>query len=269
MTSTTSGAEQDTTDFCHELTRESLLRLARREIAAVHVRGFCPREIAEEVAEKALRHKALGNYHKKHTSTVGRVHMPHIDTAWDQEKIDRYHEAALPSIHDVRAMFAPHLSPIDHVRLLLQECWPAGANLLRLRGRPCFIGALRVFEPNLSTFYPHNDHISQETDAPESAGVTEQLVANAYLKVPEEGGALQLWRRDPTEAETRTILEVEGLDPSTVEPPVHVIQPEAGDLIVCSSQMLHAVSPARDGHRVGMATFIACKNPEAPLLYWS
>ncbi|MFH8349735.1 2OG-Fe(II) oxygenase [Streptomyces sp. NPDC018045] len=276
MTSTGSdagaGAAPDRTgdgDFTRALTRDSLLRLARREIAAIHVPGFCDRRIAEDVARKAVRHKALGNYHKKYTSTVGRVHMPHIDTAWNPELTARYHDAALPSIHEVRALFAPYLSPVDHVRLLLQECWPAGADLLRLRGRPCFVGALRVFHPTTSVFPPHNDRIEQETDAPEIAGVTEQLVANIYLQVPEEGGDLQLWRRDPTSAEARTILEVEGLDPATVEPPAHVIHPRAGDLIVFSSRMLHAVTPARGGHRVGMAAFIACKGPDEPLQYWS
>ncbi|WP_030371148.1 2OG-Fe(II) oxygenase [Streptomyces rimosus] len=256
-------------DFARELTRDSLLRLARREIAAIHVPGFCDRRIAGEVAGKAVRHKALGNYHKKYTSTVGRVFMPHIDTAWNPELTARYHDAALPSISEVRALFAPYLSPVDHLRLLLQECWPSGANLLRLRGRPCFVGALRVFHPTTSVFHPHNDHIEQETDAPEIAGVTEQLVANVYLQMPEEGGDLQLWRRDPTSAETRAILEVEGLDPATVEPPVHVIRPRAGDLLIFSSRMLHAVTPARGGHRVGMAAFIACKGPGEPLQYWS
>ncbi|MFH9426469.1 2OG-Fe(II) oxygenase [Streptomyces sp. NPDC017529] len=275
MTSTASGTGTRVAhaagdgDFACELTTESLLQLVRRDIAAIHVRNFCDRRIAAEVARKAVRHEALGNYHKKYTSTVGRVFMPHIDTAWDPERTARYHDAALPSIREVRALFAPHLSPVDHVRLLLQECWPAGANLLRLRGRPCFVGALRVFQPTTSVFHPHNDRIEQETDAPEIAGVTEQLVANVYLQVPDEGGDLQLWRRDPTSDESRIILEVEGLDPSAVEPPRHVIHPQAGDLVVFSSRMLHAVTPARDGHRVGTAAFIACKGTDEPLLYWS
>ncbi|WP_030025289.1 2OG-Fe(II) oxygenase [Streptomyces monomycini] len=275
MTSTVSGPGAGVAGaaaeggFARELTRDSLLRLARREIAALHVPGFCDRRVAAEVAGKAVRHKALGNYHKKYTSTVGRVHLPHIDTAWNPELTARYHDAALPSIHEVRDLFAPYLSPVDHVRLLLQECWPAGAELLRLRGRPCFVGALRVFRPRTSVFHPHNDRIEQETDAPEAAGVSEQLVANIYLQVPEEGGDLQLWRREPTSAESRTIQEVEGLDPATVEPPDHVIHPQAGDLIVFSSRMLHAVTPARGGHRVGMAAFIACKGPDEPLRYWS
>lgn len=275
MTSTVSGPGAGVAgpaaegDFARELTRDSLLRLAHREIAAIHVPGFCDRRIAAEAARKAVRHKALGNYHKKWTSTVGRVHLPHIDTAWNPELTARYHDSALPSIHEVRALFAPYLSPVDQVRLLLQECWPAGADLLRLRGRPCFVGALRVFHPTTSAFLPHNDRIEQETDAPEIAGVTEQLAANVYLRMPEEGGDLQLWRREPTSAETRTILEVEGLDPTTVEPPAHVIRPQAGDLIIFSSRKLHAVTPARDGHRVGMAAFIACKGTGEPLRYWS
>ncbi|MEU2794219.1 hypothetical protein [Streptomyces sp. NPDC007100] len=110
----TSGAG----DFARELTQETLLRLVRRDIAAIHVRNFCDRRIAAETARKAVRHEALGNYHKKCTSTVGRVHMPHVDTAWDPGRIARYHDAALASIRDVRALFAPHLSPVDHVRLL-------------------------------------------------------------------------------------------------------------------------------------------------------
>ncbi|WP_030667704.1 hypothetical protein [Streptomyces rimosus] len=202
MTSTASdpgvsvaGAAPGEDDFAREPTRESLLRPGRREIAAIHVPGFCDRRIAGEVAGKAVRHKALGNYHKKCTSTVGRVFMPHIDTAGNPDLTTRYHDAALPSINEVRALFAPCLSPVDHVRLLLQERRPSGANLLRLRGRPCFVGALRVFHPRTSVFPPHNDHFS--------------------------------------------------------------------------SRMPHAVTPARDGHRVGMAVFIACKGPGEPLQYWS
>ena len=269
MAETTRAVERASDDLAHELTTESLLRLARREVAAIHVEGFYPRDIAERVAQKAVDHRALGHYHKKYTSTVGRVYMPHIDTKWDPEQITLYHDAALPSIQDVRSMFFPHISPVDLVRLLLQELWPGGANLLRLRGRTCFVGAFRVFQPTTSEFYPHNDQIDQETDAPEIAGITEQLVANIYLQVPDEGGDLQLWRRDPTPSETETILDVEGIDPATIEPPVHVIHPAAGDLIIFSSRMLHAVTPGPGKHRVGMAAFIGCGTPDQPLVYWS
>ncbi|WP_330330961.1 2OG-Fe(II) oxygenase [Streptomyces sp. NBC_00536] len=269
MSVTTHVVRSLTNEIATELTTETLLQLANREIGAIHVRGYYPVDIAQDVAQKAINHQALGNYHKQHTSSVGRVYMPHIDTKWDAELTDRYHEQAIPAIQDVRSMFHPYLSPVDRVRLELQELWPAGANLMRLRERACFVGAFRVFQPSTSEFYPHNDAIDQESDAPEIEGVLNQLVANIYLQVPDEGGNLQLWLREPTEDETRTILDVEGLEPETVEEPVHTIHPEAGDLIIFSPRMLHAVTAGHGKHRVGAAAFIATKGPQEPLAFWS
>ncbi|MFD5186163.1 2OG-Fe(II) oxygenase [Streptomyces sp. NPDC058372] len=259
----------DRTSVSSELTTESLLALSERRIAAIHIKGFHDRDAADAVAERALTHEALGSYHKELASSVSRVHMPHVDTAHDPELIDAYHRQALGAIDDVRSMFAPHASPVDRLRLLLQEMWPAGANLLRLGGRTCFIGALRVFRPGVSQLLPHNDRLRQETDAPEARNLTEQLTANVYLRVPETGGELHLWLREPDEAETERILAVEGLDPSTIESPTLTIHPDAGDLIVFSSAMLHAVSPSSVGPRVGMAMFIGCANAKYPLVYWS
>lgn len=258
-----------TAEVASELTTETLVQLAEREIGAIHVRGYYPADVAAKVARLAIDHPQLGHYHKKHTSSVGRVYMPHIDTKWDPELTAKYHDQALPAIRDVRAMFHPYLAPIDKVRLDLQELWPQGANLLRLRGRACFVGAFRVFQPTTSHFFPHNDAIDQETDAPEIAGVRNQLVANVYLQVPEDGGVLQLWLREPTESEKQTILDVEGLEPDTIEPPVLQIHPDAGDLIIFSPRMLHAVTSGAAMHRVGAAAFIASKGVGEPLLFWS
>jgi hypothetical protein len=251
------------------LTTESLLRLADRNIAAIHVQGFYSAETARQAARAALRHPALGSYHKELSSSVGRVHMPHVDTAFDPDLIRRYHDGAVPAIHDVRSVFLPHLSPVDHLRLLLEELWPSGAGLLRLRNRACFVGALRVFQPGVSRLLPHNDRLAQETDAPEAGLFHEQLTANIYLDVPADGGELLLWLREPTEAETRVILDVEGLPPESIEPPVLRFHPGPGDLIIFSSAMLHAVTSSPTGHRVGMAAFIGCAGPEVPLAYWS
>jgi len=257
------------TTVANELTTESLLRLSNREIGAIHVKGFYPADIAQAIADKVITHPDLGHYHKKYTSSVGRVHMPHIDTKWDPVETKKYHDKALSSINDVRSLFFPRISPVDYVRLLLQELWPAGANLQRLRARACFVGAFRVFQPTTSRFYPHNDRLDEETDAPEIQHFHEQLVANLYLKVPADGGELQLWLRDPTEDEMEVIRKVEGLQMEDVEPPRLVIHPEPGDLIIFSSRMLHAVTSGSECHRVGMAAFIGCSGPDRPLTYWS
>lgn len=252
-----------------ELSTETLLQLASRKIGAIHVKGFYPREIAEKAAELAIGHPKLGHYHKEYTSSVGRICTPHIDAEWDPQAAKKYHNEAIENVHDLRRMFAPYATPADMIRLLLQEYWPGGANIQRLHGRTCFVGAIRVFKPSSSKFYPHNDTIIEESNAPEIAGIVEQLVANMYMRTPSRGGDLQLWLRDPSEEETAKIRDVEGLLPENVEPPALVLHPDAGDLIIFSSRMLHAVTPSEDGYRIGMAAFIGCYGPDKPLSYWS
>ncbi|MFF3272404.1 hypothetical protein ACFYWU_15965 [Streptomyces chrestomyceticus] len=62
-----------------------------------------------------VRHKALRNYHKKYTSTVGRVRLPHIDTAWNPELTARYRDAVLPSIHGLRALYASYVGMVAFI----------------------------------------------------------------------------------------------------------------------------------------------------------
>jgi 2OG-Fe(II) oxygenase superfamily len=121
----------------------------------------------------------------------------------------------------------------------------------------------------MTMFTPHHDRIDEESDAPELSDIQEQMVANMYLQTPSHGGDLQLWLRNPTEDEKEQIRDVEGLLPESVEPPALVVHPDAGDLIIFSSRMLHAVTPSDEGYRIGMAAFIACYGLERPLLYWS
>ncbi|MEV5692561.1 2OG-Fe(II) oxygenase [Micromonospora globbae] len=259
----------ETREIADELTTETLIRLSERKIAAIHVREYYPTGIADQVAQQAVNHPALETYNTQGTRAVGRVHLPHFDARWNEEISQRYHDEAIASVRDVRAMFHPYLAPVDRLRLDLEEIWPTGANLMRLRGRPCFVGAFRVFHPGTSEFDPHNDAIDQETDAPEIEGIVNQLVANIYLKVPQQGGELHLWTREPTIAEAEELRESSGLAREAVGKPDLEITPASGDMVLFSSRMLHAVTPSRGEHRVGAAAFIASKGTSHPLTYWS
>ncbi|MET8524742.1 2OG-Fe(II) oxygenase [Micromonospora sp. NPDC005172] len=258
-----------TSEIAKELTTESLTRLADRKLAAIHVSGYYPADVAAEVAQEAIRHPELENYKTQRAGGVGRVHLPHFDVRWNEGLSRRYHDGAIESVRDVRAMFHPYLAPVDQLRLDLEELWPAGANLMRLHGRPCFVGAFRVFNPDTSEFAPHNDAIDQETDAPEIEGIVNQLVANIYLQVPKRGGTLQLWTREPTAVEVEILRESAGLNRDLVGPPDVEISPASGDMVLFSSRMLHAVTVAEGDHRVGAAAFIASKGLNHPLTYWS
>lgn len=257
------------TRTANALSTETLADLIDNKIGVIHVNGFYPLDIASQVAAKAISHPQLGYYSKKYTSSVGRICMPHIDSEWNAELTNKYYAESIGNIHGLREIFYPYMSPIDHVRLLLQEIWPAGANIQHLHKRTCFVGAIRVFAPATASFFPHYDRLEEESDAPELAGLVQQLVANVYLQVPNIGGDLQLWLRETTDFESERIRDVEGLLPESVEPPTLVIHPRAGDLTIFSSRQLHAVTPGVDTARVGMAAFIGCYGPERPLTYWS
>ncbi len=252
-----------------ELTRENLLALAHREIAAIHVRGFYPAELCEEISDRVIAHDRLEFYAKEKVKSVARLHTPHADTDGRPDVKEQYHRDAVQAIHETRAIFAPYLAPTDKLKLLLQETWPTGANLQHLDGRKCFSGAVRVFWPKKAVFYPHYDRVDEETSAPELSEMTEQLGCNIYLRTPKTGGELQMWLREATPVEKDIIREVEGLDIDKIEPPKLVLKPEEGDMIMMSTRLLHAVCPSEDSHRVSQGTFIGVHGDNNPLTYWS
>ena len=255
----------------HELTADSLNNLATRQIGLIHVRNFFSLDPAfkENLVNRLINHPLLGHYRRKYTSGVARVGTPHIDAEWDGDAAAQYHRQAIDSIHQLRGLFSPNITPIDRVRLMLQELWPKGANLQQLHGRSCFVGAVRVFKPDSSEFYPHHDRLEEESDAPEAGGLADQMVANVYLTTSPVGGDLELWLREANDDERVQICSDEGLSRRRVEEPALTVHPEAGDLTIFCSRMLHAVTPSRGAYRVGMAAFIGCRGPEHPLTYWS
>lgn len=252
-----------------ELTADNLLKLARRELAAIHLRDFYPAAICDEIADKAIHHDGMEFYAKEKVKTVARLHIPHADTDNRPEVKERYHREAVAAIQSTRAVFAPYLAPVDKLKLLLEETWPVGAGLQHLDGRKCFSGALRVFHPGKATFYPHYDRVDEESDAPELAHMSEQLGCNTYLRTPRTGGELQMWLREATPAEKKTIREVEGLELDSIEPPRLVLKPQKGDAIIMSTRLLHAVAPSEESHRVSQGTFIGVHGEDRPLTYWS
>ena len=255
----------------HTLSSETICDVSKKDSGtlAILIKNFYPEDLSKKAAEKAISHSNVGSYGKKFASVVNRIGMPHVDTLENQSLLNRYHSEAIPSIHDIRKLFYPSISPVDHLRLLLQELWPSGANIQQLNEKTCFTGAIRLFAPKVGTFIPHTDRIETENDAPELKDIAGQLAANIYLNIPKQGGELCLWDREATPEEEVVIKQLKGLDMESLSPPAIKLSPSAGDLIIFNSRKLHAVTPCVESTRVSMATFIGIYGENRPLTYWS
>ena len=253
----------------NELSLETIQKLANCEIAAIHVKDFYPAELCNLVSKRVLNSSDLDYYNKEFVNDVARLYLPYADAHGDAAAERAYHVDAIASIHATRALFYPHMSPMDHIRLLLEEYWPGGVALQKFHGKKCFGGILRVFEPGGAEFHAHYDRLEEETDAPEAKDIQQQFGMNIYLQVPDKGGDLQMWLREATLEERKHVRQSEGIPHGSVEPPYHTIHPEAGDMIMMSTRLLHAVTPGVETARISIGSFIGCYGEERPLTIWS
>jgi hypothetical protein len=110
--------------------------------------------------------------------------------------IEDYFDRATRNIAELRNRCAPYSSPVDTLRCMFDEAWPAGAHLESLYGRKMYVGLSRVVKPGVC-FLAHHDIFAK--DAPDSfqaRSLEAQFACNVYLNMPTEGGALQMWDHD-------------------------------------------------------------------------
>lgn len=242
-------------------------------VPLVVVRSFTPPVVCTQIAEylrsqcepRPYTHEIYEDGQVKYLYFgVDRVGEPfnYTFTHWDRAAAQQhYYDNALPGIRRLRAAAAPYLSPIDRLRVELDELWPAGATVASFKGRKMFVGIARVMQADRS----HASHESPHFDAlpPAICPLDGQLAANIFIAVPPTGGELEVWGAPPLPPEAvlpdnwRDI----GGDPI-------VVKPEVGDLLLFNSRRPHATTPFASGDRISLQCFIGYRRDGA-LLFWN
>jgi len=247
------------------LSEEILTDLFENRICAVQVPQYASAEICSMLARYFHDNSQLEDYYhevRKGNEVnflqygVQRLGVPY-NTTYGKEKTStewlRYYEETLPTIRAVRSVCSPNLSPIDQLRLELDELWPHGASVGNFDGKKMLVGIGRIMRPEtsyLAAAQPHFDSLPQRV-----ADLVSQFAANIYLEMPSVGGELEMWDIDPL-----SVDKIDNADSDAnwreVLPESFLIKPKVGDLILFNTRRAHAIQQFSSGNRITLQCFI-------------
>lgn len=249
------------------LSREILNQLMEQKIYAVMIKEFANPDACAAVARK-LSSSQIKEY--VNAPGIGRIGISFFETTDSKKMETAYFDEALKNISDIRGLFLPHLSPIDNLRLTIDEHWSAGANLETRSGKKMFVGLCRSLDKN-KEILPHEDVL--ERDDPSHLGqlpLKVQIATNVYLQMPKKGGELELYNTSHDTAEYDALRgESYGIKRAILPQPILRIKPGVGDLVLFNSRLTHSVARVEDTVRISMSCFIGYRGKDHALKLWS
>ncbi|MBA2653894.1 MAG: 2OG-Fe(II) oxygenase [Gammaproteobacteria bacterium] len=257
-----------TTDKINE---SVLQQLFSDSICAVRISNFCGASLCKRLAKYFLNNENITQYNyvqktkdgiKSTYFGVDRVGIPYNSTYGTSTA--KYYLEALNGIKRFREAAEPFLSPIDQLRLELDENWPSSANLANFSGKKMFVGIGRIMAAKtslLSELQPHCDSVPADY-----ANLMGQFAANVYLSVPSSGGELEIWDVEPlptSDIHTTTPTNWRSELSQSIS-----LKPNLGDLIIFNSRRPHAITQFKNGRRVTVQCFIGL-NQNRSLSLWT
>lgn len=232
--------------------------LINDECVAAVIGGYYPATLCERIRDNVARCRSVERYtHELHEEDgirheyfgVDRIGTPFNSTYSQYDKRSEYYRDTRIGIERLRDLCRPALSPIDKLRLELDETHRFGANVAAFEGEKMLAGIVRVANAAMSHMSAEEPHFDA---LPERYSVLDvQLAANVYISVPDDGGELEVWDVDPVVAN----FEAPAKWRAELGPPVR-IQPMQGDLIIFSCRRPHAILPFEGDDRISCQMFI-------------
>jgi hypothetical protein len=251
------------------LSFSSLYSLFNAEVLALKIPNFYEGEKCRNLSE------ALSNIVKNESTSSGTIYQSDVDSFWntiDNSDIKaRYFGSAVQTMRRLRRISLPFATPIDLLRLELDEVWPTGASLLHIEGKTMLFGITRLW-PSGTEALPHQDILLREIpEADEVKNELSQAGVNIYLRPAEVGGELEIWDYSFSNDDCLKlgIRGSYGFDREMLPPDSLVITPQEGDLILLNTTKVHAIRKTIQGERITISGFLGYWGLNKLLRFWS
>ena len=263
------------------LTRAALDALAEGKVCAIHVRRFFAPSLTTRAARALAREAKPETWiaYGRDTGTGFSVGIPRQYGERSKRAAVAYRREAARANGCVRDAFAPSLSPLDKLRLELDELWEHGAKLGRFEGHPALAGLMRTIESDTLPASTRKIGIVHMDDHDRGPEQPHRLSANLYLSMPKRGGMLSIWdlaldARNYDNPLYRFIARfgfVPGSQPiiHRALPKPHQIAPRVGDLVLIDTARPHAVGGFSEGRRISLQTWVVASPGARPLAIFS
>lgn len=253
---------------------EDLNALFEGKILALRIHPFVSKDLIDANVERLLTHEHnIRHYSMAEDVGVKRMGMTIFETENKPEKLKEYHKLAEQAGERMRSITGPYINPLDLLRVRLMESWQWGLKIEHAQGEPMNPGIVRCFEEGDSNgLPPHQDLLTRDLPGNNKAlSIQTQLAANIYVKVPMEGGEVDIWDHEPDliEFERLRSQEYDFIERENLPDKFVRLKPREGELILFRSSCVHSVLPSKSSMRIAYSCSIGYAGLGKSLSIWS